>query len=237
MVAALFGVGCGQVLAPPPPGDEPPGDDVAGEPDAASDDCEVRTWYADRDEDGHGDPQSAVETCEELDGYVEAGDDCDDEDPARAPGRDESCDGIDNDCDPDSEEECPYGCEIRLRGDQRRPYVFCPVPADHDGAAAGCEQAGFGLAEITDFEENAWLRDAFGEVFGDGGEAHIGGSDREVEGEWYWDSGEEFTYLAWLAGEPNDGGGAGEDCATLMWSGAWNDAPCEAALYFICEPL
>jgi hypothetical protein len=238
IMAALCAAGCGQVIAAPPAGDDDDDtDDGSDDPDAAPDDCEVRTWYADRDGDGHGDPQTSVESCDELEGFVEVGDDCDDEDPARAPGRDEACDGIDNDCAPETEEDCPYGCEIRLRGDQRRPYVFCPVLADHDGARDGCEQAGFGLVEITDFEENAWLRDMFQEIFGTGGAVHIGGTDREVEGEYVWDSGEPFDYEAWSSGEPNDGYGDGEDCVTLNWDGGWNDIVCEAGLYFICEPL
>jgi len=38
------------------------------------------------------------------DGVTVCGGDCDDEDPSRAPGLPELCDGVDNDCDPDTDE-------------------------------------------------------------------------------------------------------------------------------------
>lgn len=46
-------------------------------------DCEYTpTWYHDGDADGHGDPDAVVLRCTQPEGYVEAGDDCDDADAA-----------------------------------------------------------------------------------------------------------------------------------------------------------
>jgi len=56
-------------------------------------------WYRDDDGDGHGEHSSAVESCEAPEGYVSSDDDCDDDDDERHSGADETCDGIDNDCD------------------------------------------------------------------------------------------------------------------------------------------
>ncbi len=62
------------------------------------DDCRVdEGQFVDRDGDGRGDPASAVEMC--TPGTVAFGDDCDDTDPLRSPGRLEECNGVDDDCD------------------------------------------------------------------------------------------------------------------------------------------
>ncbi len=72
------------------------------------DDCDdeidegvLSTFLADSDGDGWGDDDSAVEACEAPSGHVEAeqGGDCDDGDAAVFPGAEESCNGVDDDCD------------------------------------------------------------------------------------------------------------------------------------------
>jgi hypothetical protein len=76
----------------------------------ADDDCDGEvdeevdlTWYADADGDGHGDAAQTTTGCEPGEGWVEAGDDCDDTDDAVSPSATEICDptepAIDNDCD------------------------------------------------------------------------------------------------------------------------------------------
>ncbi len=61
--------------------------------------CGDFPWYRDADGDGHGDPGDEVRACTVPAGYVAFGDDCDDADPDRYPGRPESCNGVDDDCD------------------------------------------------------------------------------------------------------------------------------------------
>jgi len=46
------------------------------EPDAS----DAELWYADFDDDGFGDPNLPAKACEQPDGWVENGDDCDDDD-------------------------------------------------------------------------------------------------------------------------------------------------------------
>ena len=88
-------------------------DDDAGRRPGADETCDGRdtdcdgradegvraTFYRDGDGDGAGDPASAVDACAAPGGHVSMAGDCDDDDPARAPGAPESCDGLDQDCD------------------------------------------------------------------------------------------------------------------------------------------
>ena len=56
------------------------------------------TLYADSDGDGFGSDAEAIATCDEVEGYVDVGGDCDDDDDTVNPGGLEYCDAIDNDC-------------------------------------------------------------------------------------------------------------------------------------------
>ncbi len=74
-------------------------DDDGTDPDSQS------TFYADADGDGYGDPASPQAACAIRDGLSETADDCDDAEAASHPGAEEVCDGIDNDCDGDTDDE------------------------------------------------------------------------------------------------------------------------------------
>jgi hypothetical protein len=76
-------------------------DDCDGEVDEGL----LSSWYADEDGDGHGDPDSPLEACEQPSGHVDSGDDCDDADPEIHPGAPERCDGVDQDCDGEVDED------------------------------------------------------------------------------------------------------------------------------------
>jgi Putative metal-binding motif len=64
-------------------------------------------WHPDEDGDGAGSTEE-VWLCEGEVSMVENSDDCDDTDPSRHLGAEESCDGLDNDCDAEVDEE--VGC-------------------------------------------------------------------------------------------------------------------------------
>jgi hypothetical protein len=57
------------------------------------------TYFRDADLDTYGDPDSSVQNCEMPEGYVANDDDCNDYSPNALPGGEEVCDGVDNDCD------------------------------------------------------------------------------------------------------------------------------------------
>jgi hypothetical protein len=63
------------------------------------DDGLIENWYVDDDQDGFGNPNDYEETCDPDPDLVADGTDCDDGDPEIYPDADESCDGLDEDCD------------------------------------------------------------------------------------------------------------------------------------------
>ncbi len=77
--------------------------------DGDVDEGATSTWYADGDGDGYGDSASSSEACEAPSGHVAVGGDCDDGDASIHPDAEEVCDGVDNDCDGDIDEEGDTG--------------------------------------------------------------------------------------------------------------------------------
>ncbi len=57
------------------------------------------TWWLDSDGDGVGTTSYSVLACDLPEGFSAESDDCDDGDAATFPGANESCDGLDNNCD------------------------------------------------------------------------------------------------------------------------------------------
>ncbi len=217
------------------------------QPDAA--DCAEQTYYRDADGDGHGDPASPVDACEPPAGTVQTRDDCDDNNAQRHPALAEICDGLDNDCNATSVEQCPAGCTAQRRAppDNTRVYLVCNVAMSWTAARATCGGAMFKLVQIDDAVENAYVRNAATAVFGTV-DIHIGASDSVTESLWTWEgSGDTFwqggpapggvpvggRYANWEGAEPNNSGD--EDCAEMRPSGQWNDDDCGDAQRFICR--
>ena len=91
-------------------------DDIDQDCDGRIDEDGATTRYLDSDGDGFG-VGDAVTTCLALDGYAEAGDDCNDESAVTYPGADELCDSLDNDCDGTPDEVVRATCFEDLDGD------------------------------------------------------------------------------------------------------------------------
>jgi large repetitive protein len=92
--------------------------------DGADNDCDgdidegiASDWFPDLDGDGFGEDDGMVEDCEAPESHVSEGGDCNDEDPETHPNASESCDGADNDCDGETDEELELIWYADLDGD------------------------------------------------------------------------------------------------------------------------
>ena len=68
-----------------------------------------------------------------------------------------------------------------------------------------------------------------------GNDFWLKGSDREVEGEWRWESNDEFIDMNkfWLSEQPFIQGGD-HDCL-VMWGSGFGYSGCSAKKNFVCE--
>ena len=169
------------------PGVADPCDEVDQDCDGDVDeDGATIAWYPDADRDGHGDGALALSACAAPDGYVAAGDDCDDDDATQHPTAPERCNGRDDDCDrrvdedvlyrdwyPDADED-GWGVVAGVINACDPPAGYVPAAGDcddDDGAvhperADGCN----GVDDDCDlaFDEDAVDADLYRDADGDG---------------------------------------------------------------------
>ena len=69
-------------------------------------------WYPDFDGDGFGDQSGQILSCPPGSDWVTEFGDCDDSDSTIYPGHEETCDGIDQDCDGSLNDENALGCTL-----------------------------------------------------------------------------------------------------------------------------
>jgi len=147
-------------------------------------------YYADSDGDGYGDPDSATESCELPDGYVENDEDCDDTTAAAYPGALEVCDEIDNDCNGSVDEgvTTTYFADVDGDGygDPSITAEACWVPTGYADNALDCDDGDAAVNpdadEVCDGIDNdcdgdvdeadaidatTWYRDDDGDSYGD----------------------------------------------------------------------
>jgi len=79
-------------------------DTLIDDDDNSLDSNSATYWYKDDDADNYGDPDDYVETCEPPTDYTADNSDCDDMRDYINPGAIEICDGVDNDCDGETDE-------------------------------------------------------------------------------------------------------------------------------------
>ncbi|MCB9746285.1 MAG: FG-GAP repeat protein [Alphaproteobacteria bacterium] len=167
--------------------------------DLVDNDCDARvdegsfSVFADADGDGYGDPTTEEAGCALESGLVDVGGDCDDGDASVSPAADERCDGIDNNCDGEVDEDAAvdagtwyvdadadgHGDSEDSRAACAQPEGFSPLDDDCDDSDADVSPS---LEEVcNDFKDN----DCDGGP-GDcehSGELPLGGADAVLRGE------------------------------------------------------
>jgi len=130
---------------------------------------DASTWYADTDTDGYGDATASTSACDQPSGYVSDHTDCDDTDSAVNPGEDEICDGIDNDCDGDIDEDDATDASTWYAdadtdgyGDATTSTSACDQPSGYVSDDTDCDDTDASLNPDT-----VWYADADTDGYGD----------------------------------------------------------------------
>ena len=141
---------------------------------------DASTWHIDGDADGYGDPDLPISACEAPEGYVEDGTDCDDGDPESYPDAPERCDGADNDCDGEVDEDL-------------NETWYADADADGFGnperVLDSCDPGEGWVADNTDCDDgNSSVHPGAEETCNDGDDDCDGAVDEDLESTWYADS-------------------------------------------------
>ncbi|MEI2675829.1 MAG: MopE-related protein [Chitinophagaceae bacterium] len=147
------------------------------------------TYYADMDGDTYGDASSTTMACSAPEGYVSDATDCNDADGAVNPGATEVCNGIDDNCDGNTDEgvENTYYADADgdTYGDAGSTTMACSAPEGYVSDATDCNDADGavnpGATEVCngiddncdgntdEGVENTYYADADGDTYGDAG--------------------------------------------------------------------
>lgn len=110
--------------------------------DGQIDEGAARVYYPDNDGDSYGDPASPLEVCTPPAGYVLDGGDCNDQDASIYPGTTEICDGIDQNCDGDIDNDASdaidwyYDADSDGFGNCSSSVKACVAPSGYVAAPA-----------------------------------------------------------------------------------------------------
>jgi hypothetical protein len=120
-------------------------DHIDNDCDEEIDEDVVPTWYLDFDSDGYGSEAFTWDDCEAPTGYVSFPTDCDDSSALTYPGADEICDGEDNNCDGEIDEDATvtvYGdADGDGHGDPSAPMESCTTPPGYSDTPSDCDDS------------------------------------------------------------------------------------------------
>ncbi|MEC7983585.1 MAG: putative metal-binding motif-containing protein, partial [Myxococcota bacterium] len=174
-------------------------DEIDNNCDGDIDEGVTSLFYADADDDNYGDPDNTIEACEPTFGYVSNRDDCDDIDSEVNPNALESCDGIDNDCDGDIDEDGSYDGTVWYADGDEDTY------GDPDNTLVACNQPTGYVANSDDCNDN-------NNFFYPGAPESCSGFDENCNGE--VDEEGAVNATTWYADDDGDGYGDANDTTT-----------------------
>ena len=137
-------------------------DGVDNDCDGQVDEGLSNTYYADTDNDTYGDPNNTTTACSAPSGYVSDNTDCDDTNSAINPGATEICDGVDNDCDGQVDENVlnTYYADTDndTYGDPNNATTACSTPSGYVSDNTDCDDTNSainpGATEVCDGVDN-----------------------------------------------------------------------------------
>ncbi|MCY1018230.1 MopE-related protein [Pyxidicoccus sp. MSG2] len=141
--------------------------------DGPVDEGVTTTYYRDADEDTFGDPSDYVDACAVPEGYVTSDTDCDDTRDTVKPGATEVCNGLDDNCDSQTDVNATWYADLDQDGfGSDFPYAPIVVPA------CGPPPTGYANNKDDCNDRNpailgppTWYRDSDGDGFGDAEES------------------------------------------------------------------
>ena len=154
---------------------------------------DASVWYIDADGDGFGDAGSSRAACSQPKGYEEDDQDCNDGDAAVSPDAAEYCDGVDNDCDDETDEDDALDASTWYAdsdgdgyGDPDVSTTACSQPSGFEEDDEDCDDGESAVnpdaEEVCDVVDNdcddegdeddavdasTWYQDADGDRYGD----------------------------------------------------------------------
>jgi len=132
--------------------------------DIDDDPIDGSTWHLDSDSDGYGGQLLTQDACSAPASYVENADDCDDLETSVYPGATELCNGVDDDCDGEVDDNAPAAQTWYLDNDGDGVGGFwltqeaCSMPQGYAGDSSDCDDTNAAIypqaPELCDGDDN-----------------------------------------------------------------------------------